>query len=439
MVTGQMPFGEDSTEDALNKHITGYLPSPQSIDPGVSVSVVRLITRLMMKAPTDRYASWDEVLEDIKKAASGKTTASIAAPSGNSTISSAQGAAPRAGKRPSPSGRVAVAGAAPRPQAPTVPPTDKFTPAAAGVAPAADAKPVVRPKSKRAAAARAAARAAAKQPAKPAAKPIPKAVRIVAWTILCTWWAGLAALLFGKPEIIRQFLPDSEAYLPSKPKPEEPPPAAPEPGPDGVVEPDNGVKPPVPEGGQASQTQPDQDKQGEPAVELLPGVKTKLAGLLAAQDFQKALTLLDEEAKSRPDETELDEIAKLKDFVTKVATMDSAVRAAFTAKAGETVVLNYKNRHLQIELRAVSGDKINGLLLVKTAGGVEKKPITFPLSRLEPLERARWLGSANTPDRCAMKYILHLQGGDIAAARTYAANSGPLSSAFAERLKEVPE
>lgn len=453
MVTGRMPFADDSTAEALNKHITDYLPNPRAVNVNVSVSTARLIAKLMMKAPSDRYADWDKALEDIKKASSGKTTTAGSEPSGRSTIGPLKGGTPRVGKKPAgavaasaaastaaATGAVAAAAQAAAPLS-TVPPTDKLTP----LSPAARTK---RPRSKKTAPAGkptgkkpAAGKPTAKKPAakKPPAKPIPKPVKVFAWSILCTWWAALAFLLFAKPEIIRGLLPNSAPYLPDAPpaKTEIPPPPEPEIN----IEPDTDVQPLVPPNGSTTQPPtPDPVQQQKPAAPLLTDLKTRLAGDLALQDFQQALATLDVEAKDKKEQAELDEIAKLREFVTEVSKMDETVRATFTAQAGKTIVLNYKNRRLQIELRAVSGNNITGLLLVKTAQGVEKKPIKFLLSRLEPLERARWLGPANTPARCAMKYILHLKGGDKATAKTYAANCGPLATAFAEHLNQkVPE
>ena len=436
MVTGHMPFADEPVAEALNKHITGYLPSPRSINANVSVTTSRLLTRLMMKAPADRYPDWDKVLEDIKKAASGKSAGPGAAPTGRSTISTTK-ATPAAA---APAAAAATAAGAVTAGPPTtVPPTDRFTPAASAVR-------TTRPKSKRAAAARQAARQAAKQPVKPKPKPPPTIVRVVAWTILCTWWAGLAFLLFGKPEIIRQFLPSSAPYLPDAPPQQTSMPPTVTPEPEVKIENGNEVDPLIPPdtdtdtGTDTTQVEPPPVQPVEPPPDLLPEFKNKLAALLLAQDFTQATAVIDQEARARQEKAELAEVASLNKFVTEVSAMDEAVRSTFRAEAGNTIVINYKNRRLQIELQAVSGNTITGLLLVKTAQGSAKKPIKFLLSRLEPLERARWLGPANTPARCAMKCILHHRGGDNKTARTYAANSGPLAAAFAEHLKEkAPE
>jgi|GEM_PF-2670662 len=86
MATGTMPFQDTPNEHAMYRHLAETIENPQEINPDISPSLALLIFRMMMKNPDDRYPSWEAVLADVKRIASGKTLVRAEAGYGASTI-----------------------------------------------------------------------------------------------------------------------------------------------------------------------------------------------------------------------------------------------------------------------------------------------------------------------------------------------------------------
>ena len=84
--------------------------------------------------------------------------------------------------------------------------------------------------------------------------------------------------------------------------------------------------------------------------------------------------------------------------------------------------------------KAVAAYKVSGNLVLPTGEHV----ITFKISSLTPVERSRWLGNPSTAEEAAMKCILHMQAGDRASAKLFAASSGPLADAFTKLAEATP-
>jgi serine/threonine protein kinase len=66
LVTGKLPFEERDVVDILTGHIKHQIPPPHRRNRHVPVSFSWLLHRLMMKNPNNRYADWDNVLQDIR-------------------------------------------------------------------------------------------------------------------------------------------------------------------------------------------------------------------------------------------------------------------------------------------------------------------------------------------------------------------------------------
>ena len=87
MITGHAPFAEENDPmRMLYLQIHGTLPSPSDMEPPVALSVSRLIQKMMAKSPADRYAFWQDVIEDIRRVLAGRplfaeTSGKYAAPS----------------------------------------------------------------------------------------------------------------------------------------------------------------------------------------------------------------------------------------------------------------------------------------------------------------------------------------------------------------------
>ncbi|MCK5850718.1 MAG: serine/threonine protein kinase [Kiritimatiellae bacterium] len=155
MLTGKMPFEDDDTADALNKQITDFLINPRNINPGISIGVARLITMLMMKSPTDRYADWDDVIDNIRKSQAGRLLAGVTETDGMSTIKPQKGQTNRLR-----SGRTA--------------------------------------------------KSAEKEPT----LPIPLMVKVIAWTMISAWWLLLAHIFINNRDVISKHMTDVDQFLP---------------------------------------------------------------------------------------------------------------------------------------------------------------------------------------------------------------------------------
>jgi serine/threonine-protein kinase len=65
MVAKKPPF-EGSVSSVMRKHIKGELPSPKLHNPNVPDAIVRIIERMCKKDPKERFATCDELFEDLE-------------------------------------------------------------------------------------------------------------------------------------------------------------------------------------------------------------------------------------------------------------------------------------------------------------------------------------------------------------------------------------
>jgi serine/threonine protein kinase len=70
LTTGKLPFNGDSPMSIVFKHINEQAKPPRSLNPYLPEAVERIIQKAMAKDPTKRYASAQEMLVDVQKAAS---------------------------------------------------------------------------------------------------------------------------------------------------------------------------------------------------------------------------------------------------------------------------------------------------------------------------------------------------------------------------------
>jgi eukaryotic-like serine/threonine-protein kinase len=70
-LTGELPFTADNPIAVSMKHVNEPLIPPNEIDPRIPEGMNALVTRLMAKDPEDRYASADELADDLRRISSG--------------------------------------------------------------------------------------------------------------------------------------------------------------------------------------------------------------------------------------------------------------------------------------------------------------------------------------------------------------------------------
>lgn len=65
LLTGQLPFDEESTVTIAIKHIQEDITPPKQLNPAIPDSVNDVIVRLCQKKPEDRYQNCDELIDDL--------------------------------------------------------------------------------------------------------------------------------------------------------------------------------------------------------------------------------------------------------------------------------------------------------------------------------------------------------------------------------------
>jgi eukaryotic-like serine/threonine-protein kinase len=80
-LTGELPYTADNPIAVSMKHVNEPVRSPREIAPNIPEGMNALVTRLMAKNPEDRYASADELADDLWKISRGRepTAAPVAA------------------------------------------------------------------------------------------------------------------------------------------------------------------------------------------------------------------------------------------------------------------------------------------------------------------------------------------------------------------------
>src|SRR5215203_5666993 len=80
-LTGELPYTADNPIVVSMKHVNEPVCPPREIDPTVPEGMNALVTRLMAKDPEDRYASAEELADDLWKISRGRepTAASVVA------------------------------------------------------------------------------------------------------------------------------------------------------------------------------------------------------------------------------------------------------------------------------------------------------------------------------------------------------------------------
>ena len=73
LTTGHAPFENEAPVDILAAHVHRQIPPPHRLNRKIPVVFSWFVHRLMMKAPANRYATWDDVLQDIRNILAGAT------------------------------------------------------------------------------------------------------------------------------------------------------------------------------------------------------------------------------------------------------------------------------------------------------------------------------------------------------------------------------
>ena len=68
LLTGQVPFDDDSPMSVAIKHLNDTPESPRNLNPNVSEETAQIVLRLLAKDPTERYVSGESMVRALEKA-----------------------------------------------------------------------------------------------------------------------------------------------------------------------------------------------------------------------------------------------------------------------------------------------------------------------------------------------------------------------------------
>jgi len=86
LVTGQLPFGEFTDTQVMDKQITSQVEDPCDIQPDISCGMATLIEIMMAKDPARRQSDWKAVSKDLAHVKAGYLPVSPLPPDGHSTV-----------------------------------------------------------------------------------------------------------------------------------------------------------------------------------------------------------------------------------------------------------------------------------------------------------------------------------------------------------------
>jgi|GEM_PF-3580655 len=244
-------------------------------------------------------------------------------------------------------------------------------------------------------------------------RPLPLFVRSAAWIIMALWWAFLAYSLLGP--VARR-----EKAAPPSPRPADQAAATALPAPADT----DGMTQRLREMGISAQQ-----------LGQLDALKRTVTDSLEGEDYARALELVALAASFQNSDAARREILALSSFVREVSRVDDLIAEAFVERIGSETTIRRGESSISFVPKAVAGRQVSG----KYLGPEGERLLTFKISSLTPAERSRWLGKADTPERCAMQCILQMRAGDYVAARILAANAGPLADALTEKIAAQPD
>lgn len=380
MMTGIPPFEGDNPITVLQKHISAQIENPRDIERSVSLGAASLITRLMMKNPDDRFKDWSEVIKEINKVRRGGLS-------------------------------IAKKGSAPKLSTIMLP--------------------------------------SAGTPALPGAKPsknhtednsVHLAIQLPAWLLLFLWWMLLAFIMYKTTSnkqlrIANTIRLNNEQILQSA--------AA------------RHVKPPAKEVIKkvTPRIQPEKtvNKQNEmpDAISYTPDItpaptesnaevmrfKLGLLQHVMSRDFFMAHTVLSQELEYEHPTAIEDEYYKLQAELKEMTLFNSIVYKGFSRKTGQTITIEHKGRNIDIKIKQVNDDQIMAEMLSVINGKDVSKNVSFTVAQLDPNELIKWLdNSISDHARHSIEFVLHMEANNLSAAKAIAAQCGPLSDVFQERL-----
>jgi hypothetical protein len=247
------------------------------------------------------------------------------------------------------------------------------------------------------------------------------------WTVAVLIWVGIAFALWHTPPLpplieSREFPPPGK--LPEQISPAETAPAQSKPVP---IPPAIQPAPPQP-------PQPIASEAGESAPKRLEALIAETADYLISEDFATALKAIDSAVNDASMQSVRLETRALREFVNHVAEIDDKIAQAFQAVVGKTITLTVNGATITGTLKGVEVGKLAVEQKIDSQTRIVTRTHTIDITALQPLERARWLGTPRSPEEHAMQFILGYAGRSSAQQLgVHAAASGLLATEFMKR------
>ena len=86
MITGVLPFGDRSADEAMRGQVSGQLEDPWVLNPAISPACALLVEKWMARKLDDRPADWTEVLADLAEVKAGRAPTPPHPAAGQSTV-----------------------------------------------------------------------------------------------------------------------------------------------------------------------------------------------------------------------------------------------------------------------------------------------------------------------------------------------------------------
>jgi len=87
LLTGCVPFAGNSAVESMTNKVSAQLDDPRKINPAISDACVALLSAMLAKSPSHRYADWHAVAKDIERVLAGQAPLVSAVPPDGSSLS----------------------------------------------------------------------------------------------------------------------------------------------------------------------------------------------------------------------------------------------------------------------------------------------------------------------------------------------------------------
>jgi serine/threonine protein kinase len=390
MLTGRMPFNGLSTQDILRAQIEDQVQHPREINPRLSLGGAQVISRLMMKAPAQRYPDWKSAIADFQRVLDGSPVPVKTPNAGASTIAARSDTRLRLQKPASGTSTGTAVTPLEEDNTPVTPGWMKYPPSAL-------------------------------------------LAFFLAWLFYALLWVPW-----------RDSKVPGKTVAPGLPATSRPPMTAParesddqwlNPTPDPVPESREQQTPDI-----ATDTPPVATPSESEGQQLLGILKNSIVHVATSSGFADAAALLEQQRNEPALADAKAQLADLARFLAPENRPHSLIAAQFRQHIGQDTFIHVGNRRVDFRVEAVNAGVVHTIVKAPPGSNTADYPAELRIDVLEPAEQRRWIGTADTPEKAFSAAILELKSGNGAAALALADDCGPFADAIRQFAgKRIPE